>query len=139
MALSNYSMKWLLSPEFDDINLHEITIFLLFKIHLWMKKWIYHAAKSHGHSDYREIITQICGSNNFYPDFGQRSSENIAGKKPFRRMFRLRRIKLLHGMFGCTWFSELLVCMKLQMIDSSISTNFTCKLNVDVIIKHQKK
>jgi len=49
--------------------------FLLFKIHLWMQKWIHHAKKLLGHSDYTKIITQICGSNNFLPNFGQISLE----------------------------------------------------------------
>jgi hypothetical protein len=52
-----------------------------------MQKWIQHAEKPLGHSDYTKIITQICGSNNFLPDFGQMSPENIVGKESFRRTF----------------------------------------------------
>jgi hypothetical protein len=59
-----------------------------------MQKWIQHAEKPLGHSDYTEIITQICGSNNFSPDFRQMSSENITGKESFCRTFRLHQNSL---------------------------------------------
>jgi len=55
-----------------------------------MQKWIQHAEKPLGHSDYTEIITQICISNNFSPDFGKMSPENITGEESFRRTFRPR-------------------------------------------------
>ena len=37
--------------------------FLLFKLHLWMHKWIQHDEKLLGHSDYTNLATQICKSN----------------------------------------------------------------------------
>jgi len=54
-----------------------------------MQRWIQHAEKPLRHSDYTDIITEIYGSNNFSPDFGQMSLENIVGKKSFHRTFRL--------------------------------------------------
>jgi hypothetical protein len=45
-----------------------------------MQKWIQHALKPPGHSNYTKIITQICGSNNFSSDFGK-FPQKISSKK----------------------------------------------------------
>jgi hypothetical protein len=55
-----------------------------------MHKWIQYAENPRGNSDYTKIVTQICKSNNFLPDFEQMSLEKITTEKSFRRTFRLR-------------------------------------------------
>jgi hypothetical protein len=54
-----------------------------------MQKWIQRAEKPLGCLNYIEIVTQICGSNNFLLDFGQIFPEKIIGDESFRITFRL--------------------------------------------------
>jgi hypothetical protein len=62
-----------------------------------MHKLIQHDEKFLLHLDYIEIITQLCGSNNFSSDFGQMSTENIAKKTSFSGKFKLGSF-LLNGL-----------------------------------------
>jgi len=47
-----------------------------------MHKWIQHADKFLGHSDYTNLDTQICISNYSSPDFGQNQREKVVKKPP---------------------------------------------------------
>jgi hypothetical protein len=52
-----------------------------------MHKWIQHAEKPLGHSNYTNLATQICISNHSSPDFRQNQTEKIIEKEPKVRMF----------------------------------------------------
>jgi len=54
-----------------------------------MQKWIQRAENPWS----TQIITQNCGSNNFSPDFEQRSPKNIVEKESFRKTLSLRQYK----------------------------------------------